>query len=433
MSITPFTLFYAICGILMVGLLLRMAYKKRRDARRGTSLPTGARPARGREAAVPLATHVKPADAVDTAPQVLKTQPVDTVPGAEGILRQPQDAAAAGSADLRTKANGATNGHSMHEMPLEMTYHAQAQKNVSWENQSLLRNSRLSGPAPERTKVDVENLPTIDKSDYVFGSATPVFAQLLPESDQRRDELKRELVTAGYYQPHAWQNLAAIRYVAIMGSILFFGLLLLIAPPRFEIVVAGMLIVAALFGWALPRLYVKSKAADRKSEIDRGLPDMLDMLNMCVSQGLTVPDSLERVSRELQPVYPALAKELAIVSDQARIGTLEHALRNFADRLDIPEVHSFTSLLIQTERMGTSVSAALIDYSDNMRESLRQTADTKANQASFKLLFPTVLCLMPAVYLILLGPAIIEFANFFRPGGGRDMINNTQRTLQDGQ
>jgi tight adherence protein C len=95
----------------------------------------------------------------------------------------------------------------------------------------------------------------------------------------------------------------------------------------------------------------------------------------------------------------------------------------------VPDVHSFTTLLIQTERMGTSVSQALTDYSDNMRESLRQRADEKANTATFKLLFPTVSCLMPAVFLFLLGPAIIQLSDFFT-GGGSDVVNNNVRQVQ---
>ena len=148
---------------------------------------------------------------------------------------------------------------------------------------------------------------------------------------------------------------------------------------------------------------VKNRAKSRRTEVEQAIPDMMDMLNMCVSQGLTVPASLARIAHDLKPVYPALAQELSIAVDQAQVGTLNEALQNFANRIDLPQVDSFASLLTQTERMGTSVSDALTDYSDTMRESLRQRADERANQASFSLLFPTVLCLMPAVFMFLMG------------------------------
>jgi tight adherence protein C len=170
-------------------------------------------------------------------------------------------------------------------------------------------------------------------------------------------------------------------------------------------------------------MLVRSQAAARLKEMEAGMPDMLDLLNMCVSQGMTIAPALARVGKELEEVYPALAQELKIVGEQARVSTLEQALTNFSERVDVPQVHSFTALLIQTERLGTSVSRALVDYSDNMRESLRQRADQKANSAAFKLLFPTVMCLMPAVFLFLMGPAIIQLSDFFNEGG-RELLEN---------
>jgi tight adherence protein C len=276
-------------------------------------------------------------------------------------------------------------------------------------------------------RLEPDQVPTSGTGDYVFGLLTPVLAALLPESAERRAIVKKELITAGYHQPHAWQNLAAVRYLGIMLPLFFIGLLIVLLPRQLEPAAVGLLLFLPAIGWAVPRLLVRNQARERLSEIEVGMPDMLDMLNMCVSQGMTIPDSLMRVSRELSPVYPALAQELNIMSDQAQIGSLEQALENFADRIDAPDVHSFTTLLIQTSRMGTSVSQALSDYSDNMRESLRQRADEKANTATFKLLFPTVACLMPAVFLFLLGPAIIQLSDFFNNGGVDNLSQNIQQ------
>ncbi len=276
-------------------------------------------------------------------------------------------------------------------------------------------------------RLEPDQIPTADASDYVFGRLTPVLAALFPESEARRGKVKQELITAGYHQPHAWQNLAALRYLGIMVPLLFIGLLLVLLPRQLEVLAIGLLLFLPAIGWAVPRLVVRNQARERLSEIERGMPDMLDMLNMCVSQGMTIPESLNRVSRELRPVYPALAQELNIVSDQAKIGSLEQALENFSERIDVPDVHSFTTLLIQTQRMGTSVSQALTDYSDNIRESLRQRADEKANTATFKLLFPTVGFLMPAVFLFLLGPAIIQLSDFFNGGGVEVLNQNVQQ------
>jgi tight adherence protein C len=147
---------------------------------------------------------------------------------------------------------------------------------------------------------------------------------------------------------------------------------------------------------------------------------------MCVSQGLTIPSSLKRIAIDLKPVYPVLASELAIVAHQSEVGNMHVALDNFADRVDVPEVDSFVSLMNQSEKMGTNVSDALTEYSNTMRESLRQRTDEKANKASFKLMFPTVLFMMPAVFMFLMGPAILELQDFFDQGGMDTVRGATQ-------
>lgn len=271
-----------------------------------------------------------------------------------------------------------------------------------------------------------EEFPYAGTDDYIFGGLTPVLAAALPETREQRESLTKSLHNAGYYSPHAWHNHAAIRYLGLMLAILFFGTLLLLAPERLETTCIVGLIVGPILGWALPTLVVRNQATERLQQIERGIPDMLDLLNMCVSQGMTVPAALARVGRDIAPVYPALAKELQIVTDQARVGSLQQALTNFSRRVDVPEVHSFTSLLVQTERMGTSVSEALTEYSDSMRATFRQRADEKANAAAFKLLFPTVFCLMPAVFMFLSGPAVIELNRFFQEGGAEVLDSSTQ-------
>lgn len=319
-------------------------------------------------------------------------------------------------------------------------YRSNSVVGTTWQDRSLFAAHTQSGwrGSAAIPKVEPQDFPTVDTSDYAFGSATPTLAAFLPEGDEGRRQLVRELKQAGDYAPHARENLAATRFLFMIGSLLLGGVCVLLAPPSAErILLIGTMVMTAL-GWAIPSLMVKSRAKSRRTEIELAIPDMMDMLNMCVSQGLTVPDSLGRISADLKPIYPALAQELSIVVDQAKVGTLSESLQNFAERIDLPQVDSFTSLLIQTDRMGTSVSDALTDYSDTMRESLRQRADERANQASFSLLFPTVLCLMPAVFLFLMGPAVIELSKFTNAGGlqaleeGRQAATRVNRTNQSG-
>lgn len=287
---------------------------------------------------------------------------------------------------------------------------------VSWTDQELFHQRDEQFEEPDYLpRVHPGDIPSIGEDDLAFGSATPFMASLLPAADEER--IEQELMQAGFYQPHAKMNLQASRVAMILGSLLMMAFLLIGVPQEAEVWVMIGMIGVPLFFWAIPRMYIQNRAAERRSQLERAMPDMLDMLNMCVSQGLTIPDSLRRISRDLKPVYPILASELAIAVHQADVGSMGIALNNFAKRVDVPEVDSFVTLMTQSEKMGTNVSDALTEYSNTMRESLRQRTDEKANNASFKLMFPTVLCMMPAVFLFLMGPAILELENFFDEGG----------------
>jgi tight adherence protein C len=302
---------------------------------------------------------------------------------------------------------------------------------VSWSAQELFRVNDSDFEEPDNIPVVTpDQIPNVGEDDYVFGSATPVMAAMIPLTDKTRVE--KELVEAGYYQPHAKQNFTAIRFALMFVAMIGFGGLALVVPDVAEVPVAIAALAVPMLLWAIPRMAVQNRAADRKSQLERGMPDMLDMLNMCVSQGLTIPGSLKRIAKDLSPVYPVLAAELTIVARQAEIGNMRIALDNFAERVSVPEVDSFVSLMTQSERMGTSVSDALTEYANTMRESLRQRTDEKANKAAFKLMFPTVLFMMPAVFMFLMGPPILELQDFFDQGGV-DNLSDGIGTLGDVQ
>jgi tight adherence protein C len=292
----------------------------------------------------------------------------------------------------------------------------------TWNDRRLFSDFKgiLSEGAASIPLPTPEELP-IREDAFVFGPLTPSIAQLLPETEARREVQRKSLVAAGYHSRASWLNLSAIRFVLSFLSLVVVGIWLIMAPPAIEPWLLGLLVMAPMFMWAVPPLIVAFKASERKIDIERGLPDVLDMMNMGVSQGLTVPQSLKRISREIAVAHPALAEEIRIVDQQAEVGNLPQALRNFGQRIDSPEINSFTSLLVQSESTGTSISKALTEYSDSIRASLKERADARANAASFKLLFPVALFLMPSVFLFLLGPAIVQMSDFF---------NNQAETLQ---
>jgi len=417
-----FPAFYGTCGLLVVVLLYRIWAKNRTAANQTVTAKKPVAP----QHMDPLVPTVGSASTASPATASLTPVPAPVTQAASSPVT-----AAATSAPVAAHRN------------IPEPYIAASSSTIlrgdaipTWEDRRLLEHRGIlsQGETNPMPRVLAEDVPGIDDSDRKFGSLlNPALAALLPESPERREQARKDLLAAGYHTPHAVENLAATRYIYMMLGMIVFGALLLIVPPRLEPWAIGGLIVGPLLGWALPMLRVRGQADVRKREIEKAMPDLLDMLNMCVSQGLTVPDSLKRILRDFRGVYPALAHELSIVTEQTQITNLHTALENFGRRIDMPEVHSFTSLLIQTERMGTSISEALTTYSDTMRESQRQRADEKGNQATFRLLFPTVLCLMPAVYLFLLGPAVIGLSNFFNTGGretGTTAIQqlNSQRT-----
>jgi tight adherence protein C len=417
--------FYCVCGLLTVGLLIRI-WMKNQAARR----PAVARP----RAESSPASLVQASNAATTPAVIPQSRVVSETETALDRTSAPAPAIVVTASPASVPATEFAASS-----PVPVPYVSASQSTIlhaaatpSWEDRRLFESHGILKRTGSNSMPSVRaaDIPGVDDSDRVFGSGlNPAMASLLPDTPQRREDARRDLNAAGYYSPHAVENLAAVRYALIMLAILVFGGLLLIVPVALEPWAVAGLVAGPLLGWALPVLYVRRKAADRIGEIGRAMPDLLDMLNMCVSQGLTVPDSLQRILRDFRSVHPALSQELSIVTEQCRINDMQSALESFSRRINLPEVHSFTSLMIQSERMGTSISSALATYSDTMRESMKQRADEHGNRATFRLLFPTVLCLMPAVYLFLLGPAVNELSKFFNQGG-RDALDSGSAVIQ---
>ena len=295
-----------------------------------------------------------------------------------------------------------------------MNVDGNTRRQTTWDDRRLFQDFRgiLAGDVSNLPRPLPEELP-IHPDDLALGPATAAVAQLLPETERRRELQRKSLIAAGYRSRAAWINLAAVRFILAFFALTLLGALLIVAPPVFEPYVIGAIVLIPLLLWALPPLAVTFRASERTEDIERGLPDVMDMLNMGVSQGLTLPVALKRVVSEITAVHPALASELLLVSQQTEVSSLAIAMRNFGQRIESQEVSAFTSLLIQAETTGTSVSRALTDYSDSMRASLKERADSRANAASFQLLFPVSLCLMPSVFLFLMGPAIVQISDFY--------------------
>jgi tight adherence protein C len=245
--------------------------------------------------------------------------------------------------------------------------------------------------------------------ELLLGDLTPALAEQTPMSEQDRTELERELRDAGFYRRTAVMEYAAIRAVLVFAPLLVAAVLALyVDQPQMPAVAIGGVVLAAL-GYSLPRIYLGYVARARTREVERGLPIALDLMTLGLSAGLTVLGSLKRVAVELKSSYPVLAYEMEIVAQQAELRSLEHALQQLADRVRIPEVRNLAMLLVQSERLGTDIGSALLEFSSSFRTTMRQRADAQANKASFWMAFPTILCLWVAAAIVLVGPIYFEF------------------------
>ncbi|MGH7631773.1 MAG: type II secretion system F family protein [Gemmatimonadales bacterium] len=165
----------------------------------------------------------------------------------------------------------------------------------------------------------------------------------------------------------------------------------------------------ASLGYIFPSFFLKSRITRRQKEMQRALPDALDLLVVCVEAGLGLNQALVRVSEEIERLSPVLSEQLALVNLEIRAGTpRDEAFRNMGDRTGMEDIRSLMAMLIQTDRFGTSVATALRVHADTMRTKRRQRAEEAAAKTTIKLVFPLVLFIFPAMFVVILGSAIIQ-------------------------
>ncbi|NNG15022.1 MAG: type II secretion system F family protein [Gemmatimonadales bacterium] len=216
------------------------------------------------------------------------------------------------------------------------------------------------------------------------------------------------LMQAGFVNLNAPYIFQGARVVLALG----FGFLLFSAAPILGVPFAGVVLVGAwgvLMGWVLPGFYVGRRIARRQYQMQRSLPDALDLLVVCVEAGLALNQAILRVSEEIANIGPVLGEQLAMVNLEIRAGTgREEALQNLAMRTGVDDIQSFVSMLIQTDRFGTSIADALRIHSEDLRTKRRQEAEEQSAKTAIKMLFPLVFCIFPAMFVVILGAAIIQ-------------------------
>jgi tight adherence protein C len=186
----------------------------------------------------------------------------------------------------------------------------------------------------------------------------------------------------------------------------------------FESYISKNIMMAAIFlsllGLIIPDLWLHNKTASRRSKIIKGFPDALDLLVVCMEAGTGLDAALRRVGEEVKFAHRELSEEFQILNLELRAGkTRKAALRNLAERTDVDDVRSLVTVLIQTDRFGTSVAQALRVFSDSFRTARYQKAEEVAAKIATKLIFPLIFFILPSFFVVAVGPAVIQLLKFF--------------------
>lgn len=241
------------------------------------------------------------------------------------------------------------------------------------------------------------------------------FGAVLPQEGKDRTKYEKLLVSAGYRK----SSLAVFLGCKVLFTMLFPLLFMtMVTAPTGKIADPEMLLVTAalaIIGFILPSFYVQRMSRKRKQIIFQTLPDILDLLNICVEAGMSIDAAMLRACENPQFKGNPLAEEMKISAMETRAGkSRPESLRDMAERTDEDDMKAFVTMLIQTERFGTSLSQSLWVHSDSLRVRRRQIAEEAAAKTAVKMLFPLVFFIFPALLIIMLGPATIKIGQIFK-------------------
>jgi tight adherence protein C len=244
-------------------------------------------------------------------------------------------------------------------------------------------------------------------------SMVAFFKRVGEKAPRRANELgalRLRLVQAGYRRPEALTIFFGIRVVFAIALFSVFASSIVMRPNM------SVALGALGFGYVLPGMVLARVAKRRAMRIRLSLADALDLLVVSVEAGLGLDQALSRVGTELEFAYPELSDELRLINLELRAGKpRSEALRNLADRTGVDDLSALVTMLIQTDKFGTSVAQSLRVYSETLRTKRRQRAEEAAAKTGVKMVFPLVFCIFPAIWVVTIGPAAIKFVTVLFP------------------
>ncbi len=228
---------------------------------------------------------------------------------------------------------------------------------------------------------------------------------------QNTVRLRQQLLEAGAPKGLGPTEFTGLRFVIGGGLGIFLFLLFFIAgTPTLLLVLVPM--VVGLLGYLMPGIWLSRRIKQRKSEITRALPDAIDLLTISVEAGLGFDPALGRVVEKWDN---ALTRELGRMLSEIRMGSSRRdAMREVANRVNVDDLNTFISAVIQADQLGVSISQVLRVQSNQMRQRRRQRAEVQAHKAPLKMLFPMIFLIFPSIYIVILGPAIPHIVSAFR-------------------
>ncbi len=273
------------------------------------------------------------------------------------------------------------------------------------------RLDKLKNPKARLAKEVKTALKTTDTVTKMLEKATPALAKpLQPKSDVELGKLKTKLAVAGFRGESAGSIFLGLKFAGLLlGLFLGGGTAIAIKGATYSSLIVPA-VVAGLFFY-LPEIVVGFLGKRRMQAIFLAVPDVLDLMVVCIEAGLGLDQAMRKVSEEMRKTHRVLADELAMCNFQLQMGRPRNeVLRELGLRTGVADLRSLAAVLIQADRFGSSISQALRVQSDSMRTRRRQLAEEKAAKMAVMLIFPLVLFIFPGIFVVLLGPAAITMS-----------------------
>jgi tight adherence protein C len=269
----------------------------------------------------------------------------------------------------------------------------------------------------ERSKVTRNSMVWVET---IVNLAAPLAKLSVPTEGWENSAVRTRFINAGWRTPSAPGMFYAGKTVlALVFPLVVFLYISSRASGDSDNKTLWMIAAAAL-GYYLPNLVLNHVVKQRKRDIFESFPDALDLMTVCVEAGLAMDAALARVANEIGLKSLVLAEELQLVTLELRAGSAkDKALRNLALRTGVEDVDALVTLLIQADRFGTSIADSLRVQSDQLRIKRRQRAEEQAAKVSLKLLFPLIFFIFPSLFVVLLGPSVLNlYRNLIATSGG---------------